>query len=128
MQISQCLIICQKTILLHIHDFKRFVQKKYDNELWMMAMNLITRCTNLYDFELNEEFMYLAEFRFNYDKDLDPILLRLAVFLKARERDLAGDNLITDLYKYLFEDYELEDEDQYRQYLEKYANYIEEDA
>ena len=87
-------------------------------------MNLITRCTTLYDFELNEEFIFLSALRFNVENELEPILLQLVTFLEARERDLVGDDLINDLYKYLFNDYELENDEQYHQYLEKYVEFI----
>ena len=106
----------------------KLIQKKYDNESWMVAMNLIKRCSALYDFELNEEFMFLSALRFNDENELEPILLQLVTFLKARERDLIEDNLINDLYKYLFNDYELENDEQYHQYLEKYVEFIPNDA
>ena len=106
----------------------KLIQKKYDNELWMMAMNLITRCTTLYDFELNEEFIFLSALRFNVENELEPILLQLATFLEARERNRIEDDLINDLYKYLFNDYELENDEQYHQYLEKYVEFIPNDA
>ena len=106
----------------------KLIQKKYDNELWISAMNILTRCTALYDFELNEEFIFLSALKFNDDNEIEPILLRLAAFLKAREKDLTEDDLIADLYKYLYNDYELENEDQYREYLEKYAEFISDEV
>ena len=105
----------------------KLIQKKYDNESWMTAMDLIARCTALYDFELNEEFMFLSGLRFNYDQDLEAILLQLAAFLKTREKDLTGDDLINDLYKYLYDDYELENEKQYHRYLETYVRFVPDD-
>ena len=50
------------------------------------------------------------------------------MFLEVRERDRVEDDLINDLYKYLFNDYELENDEQYHQYLEKYVEFIPDDA
>ena len=105
----------------------KLIQKKYDNESWMIAMDLIASCTALYDFELNEEFMFLSALRFNVEHELEPILLQLAAFLKTREKDLTGDDLINDLYKYLYDDYELENEKQYHRYLETYVRFVPDD-
>ena len=105
----------------------KLIQKKYDNESWMTAMDLIASCTALYDFELNEEFMFLSALRFNVEHELEPILLQLAAFLKTREKDLTGDDLINDLYKYLYDDYELENEKQYHRYLETYVRFVPDD-
>ena len=46
--------------------------------------------------------MFLSALRFNVENELEPILLQLVTFLKARERDLVEDDLINDLYKHLF--------------------------
>ena len=66
--------------------------------------------------------------RLNVENELEPILLQLVMFLEVRERDRVEDDLINDLYKYLFNDYELENDEQYHQYLEKYVEFIPDDA
>ena len=101
------------------------LQKHFDNELWIITMNLLTRTTALYNFEIDLEFILLAALRFNnYDKDLEPILMRLHLLLQINNRDVVQDDLIIDLYKNLYQDEGLKNKKQYREYLEKYVSLL----
>ena len=88
-------------------------------------MNLLARTTALYNFEIDLEFILLAVLRFNnYDKDLEPILMRLYLLLQINNRDVVQDDLIIDLYKNLYLDEGLKNKKQYREYLEKYVELL----
>ena len=46
---------------------------------------------------------------------------------EVKNRSFYEDELITNLYKYLYSDFDAEDEDAFNEYLEEYAKWIPDD-
>lgn len=102
----------------------KVLQNHFDNELWMTTMSLLINNHTLYDFEIDLEFLYLADFHYQSNQDLSAIFVQLVTLFEVRNRSFYEDELITNLYKYLYNDLDAEDEDAFNEYLEEYAKWI----
>ncbi len=101
------------------------IQNHFDRDLLFIALNLLKRATVLYKEEADVEFLYLIEFLFNDNPDdMNIITYQLAAFVYSKGRDPFEDSLIQDAYMYLYDDYELEDQERYQAWLSSYAQWI----
>ena len=87
-------------------------------------MSLLINNHTLYDFEVDLEFLYLADFHYQSNQDLSAIFVQLVTLFEVRNRSFYEDELITNLYKYIYNDFDAEDEDAFNEYLEEYAKWI----